>query len=34
MKKFCRDLRKHATKIINSEKKKNGTINNKRRNRS
>ena len=34
MKKFCKDLREHATKIINYEKKKNNTINNKRRNRS
>ena len=33
MKNFCKDLRTHATKIINCEKKKNGTINNKRRNR-
>ena len=33
MKKFCKDLRKHAAKIINYEKKKNDTINNKRRNR-
>ena len=32
MKKFCKDLREHATKIINYEKKKNGTINNRRRN--
>ena len=30
MKKFCKDLRKHATK----EKEKSDTINNKRRNRS
>ena len=29
MKKFCKDLRKHATKIINYKKKKNDTINNK-----
>ena len=34
MKKFCKDLRKHATKIINICKEKNDTINNKRRNRS
>ena len=33
MKKFCKNLREHATKIINYEKKKNDTINNKRRNR-
>ena len=32
MKKFCKDLRMHATKIINYEKKKNKTINNKRKN--
>ena len=32
MKKFCKDLREHATKLINYEKKKNATINNKRRN--
>ena len=32
MKKFCKDLRTHATKIINCEKKKNDTINNKRKN--
>ena len=32
MKKFCKDLRTHATKIINYEKKKNDTINNKRKN--
>ena len=32
IKKFCKDLREHATKIINYEKKKNDTINNKRRN--
>ena len=32
MKKFCKDLRKHAIKIINYEKKKNDTINNKRKN--
>ena len=31
MKKFCKDLREHATKIINYEKKKNDTINKKRR---
>ena len=31
MKKFCKDLREHATKIINYEKK-NDTINNKRKN--
>ena len=31
MKKFCKDLREHATKIINYEKKKSDTINNKRR---
>ena len=34
MKKFCKDLREHATKITNYEKKKNDTINNKRRNTS
>ena len=34
MKKFCKDLRKHATKINTYEKKKNDTINIKRRNRS
>ena len=34
MKKFCKDLRKLATKIINYEKKKNDTIKNKRKNRS
>ena len=34
MKTFCIDLREHATKIINYEKKKNDTINNKRRNKS
>ena len=34
MKKFCKDLREHATKVISYEKKKNDTINNKRRNRS
>ena len=33
MKKFCKDLRTHATKIINYEKKKKDIINNKRRNR-
>ena len=27
MKNFCLDLREHATKIINYEKKRNGTIN-------
>ena len=32
MKKFCEDLRTHATKIINYEKKKNDTINNRRKN--
>ena len=32
MKKFCKDLREHATKIINYEKKKNDTINNRRKN--
>ena len=32
MKKFCKDLREHAMKIINYEKKKNDTINNKRKN--
>ena len=32
MKKFCKDLREHATKIINYEKKQNDTINNKRKN--
>ena len=30
MKKFCKDLREHATKIINYEKK-NDTINNRRK---
>ena len=34
MKKFCKDLRKHATKIINYKKKKSDTISNKRRNGS
>ena len=32
MKKFCKDLREHATKIINYAKEKNDTINNKRKN--
>ena len=32
MKKFCKDLREHSTKIINYEKKKNDTSNSKRRN--
>ena len=32
MKKCCKDLREHATKIISYEKKKNDTINNKRKN--
>ena len=32
IKKFCKDLRGHATKIINYEKKKNDTINNRRKN--
>ena len=32
MKKFCKDLRKHATKIINYEKKKNDTANIRRKN--
>ena len=32
MKKFCKDLREHATKIISYEKKKNDTINNRRKN--
>ena len=32
MKKFCKDLREHTSKIINYEKKKNDTINNKRKN--
>ena len=27
MKKFCQDLKKHATKIINYEKKRHDTIN-------
>ena len=27
MKKFCKDLREHATKIINYEKKRDDTIN-------
>ena len=31
MKKFCKDLREHATKIINYEKKRYDTINKKRR---
>ena len=31
MKRFCKDLREHATKIINCEKKRYGTINKKRR---
>ena len=31
MKKFCKDLRKHGTKIINYKKKKND-INNRRKN--
>ena len=34
MKKFCKDLTKHATKIINYKKKKSDTISNKRSNRS
>ena len=33
MKKFCEDLRIHATKIINYEKKKNYSINNGRKNK-
>ena len=33
MKKFCKNLREHTTKIINFEKKKNDIMNNKRRNR-
>ena len=32
VKKFCKDLREHATKIINYEKKKNDIINNRRKN--
>ena len=32
MKKFCKDLREHSTKIINYENKKIDTSNNKRRN--
>ena len=32
MKKFCKDLREHAIKIINYEKKKNNTINKRRKN--
>ena len=32
MNKFCKDLRKHATKIINYEKKKSDTVNNGRKN--
>ena len=32
MKKFCKDLREHATRIISYEKKKNDTINNRRKN--
>ena len=32
MKKFCKDLRERATKIINCEKKKNDIINTKRKN--
>ena len=31
MKMFCKDLREHATKIINYEKKRYDTINKKRR---
>ena len=31
MKKFCKDLREHTMRIINYEKKKNDTINNKRK---
>ena len=31
MKKFCKDLREHTTKIINYEKKKNDTINKRRK---
>ena len=31
MKTFCKDLREHATRIINYEKKKNDTINNRRK---
>ena len=32
MKKFCKDLRERTAKIINYEKKKNDTINNRRKN--
>ena len=32
MKKFCKDLRRHATEIINYEKKKNDAFNNRREN--
>ena len=32
MKKFCKDLREYATKIINYENKKNDTVNNRRKN--
>ena len=32
MKKFCKDLREHATRIINYGKKKNDTINKGRKN--
>ena len=32
MKKFCKDLREHATKIINYGKKENDTINKRRKN--
>ena len=32
MKKFCKDLREHATKIINCKKKKNDIVNNRRKN--
>ena len=31
MKKFCKELREHATKIINYEKKRNDTVNKERR---
>ena len=31
MKKFCKDLKEHATRVINYEKKKNNTINKKER---
>ena len=33
MKKFCKDLKEHVTKIINYEKKKNYSINSGRKNK-